>query len=329
MKKLKVKLLENAHNPNLNDYYRDNIFLFLLRQKYDIELVNSEPDILIYPLSHNGHKAYNNCVKIFQVEEPGFWDKNEYQLYYPQHDRFYKSIEDADLVLSSYYIDNNSNVRFPSYLLYYYQMVIDSRVPNFEYFFNNREIVDGKLFDRKFCVFIHQNTNKNLFRTKFFEKLNKYKTVDVWNDPETYPGYGRGSSYAKTSYVNQNYKFCFAMENSNSNNDISFYPNLKNSNYKGIGYTTEKIIEPFCSKTIPLYWGNPIIHNDFNKNMFINWEDYKNDELMIEKILEIDSNKDEYMKYLNGIVFNEKTINSIFKEFHEKLEIKLKEKMKI
>jgi len=317
MKKLKVHFLRCDTNPNLPNYYENNIFLYLLRKRYDIEIVNENPDLLIYTLSHNGHESFKDCVKIFHTEEPGFWDKNTYYNYYRPSDggykeRFRRSIEDADIIMSSYHIEHESHVRFPSYLLYYYQMFIDNRIPSFDYFFNHRHIVNDNLFNRKFCAYIHRHNREDLFRIKFLKKLNKYKNVDIISIP--------GASYEKTEHVKANYKFCFGMENTNG--DLCF-GEPEDVKYPNIGYTTEKIIEPFCSNTIPLYWGNQLINNEFNNNMFINWYDYNNDEYMIEKIIELDNNKEKYMEYLNGIVFKPDYINSMFERFYQVLETKL------
>jgi hypothetical protein len=57
--------------------------------------------------------------------------------------------------------------------------------------------------------------------------------------------------------------------------------------------------------------------------MFINWYDYNNDEYMIEKIIELDNNKQKYMEHLNGIIFKPDYINSMFERFYQVLETKL------
>lgn len=317
MKKINITFLgygnnENEHiNPNLPNWYTDNIFLFLLRKHFDVNLVKENPDILIYTLTNNSHLNFKNCLKIFHTEEPGFWNKSNYFEYYPPHDRFGISAKDSDLLLSSYYIDNENNLRFPSFLLYYYQMVLDNRIPSFDYFFKDRLITEEKLFDRKFCCYIHRNNREDMFRIKFLKKLSKYKNIDIISHLP-------GNSYGKTEFLKKNYKFCFGMENNSQ--DIIFSPNPKNSNYIDVGYTTEKIIEPFCSNTIPLYWGNPLIKNDFNNNMFINWHDYNDDECMIEKIIEADNNEDKYFSYLSGTVFNKNKIEDMINKFINKID---------
>lgn len=320
MRKINVTLLgykrneSELINPNIPNWYNDNIFLFLLKKIFDVNLVEDNPDVLIYTLVDNSHMNFKKCLKIFHTEEPGFWSKSNYFEFYEPDHRFGLSAQDCDLLLSSYYINNDSNIRFPSFLLYYYQMVIDGRLPSFDYFFEDKKITDDNLFDRKFCCYIHRHNRQEMFRVKFLEKLSKYKQVDIIND---LPGH----SYGKTEFLKKNYKFCFAMENNSQ--DIIFSPNLKMSNYVDVGYTTEKIIEPFCANTIPLYWGNPLINNDFNNNMFVNWHDYNDDEAMIEKIIELDTNKEKYLSYLNGIVFNKQKIEELLNNFIKKIELLL------
>jgi hypothetical protein len=64
-----------------------------------------------------------------------------------------------------------------------------------------------------------------------------------------------------------------------------------------VGYTGEKILEGFISGTLPIYWGNPRINEDFNNDSFINLYDFDNEDDVIEKIIEIDRNDTLYMKY--------------------------------
>ena len=311
MKRIKVKLLENNINPSLPSYYKDNYILYLLRHIYDVEIVNDNPDILIYPLSHNGHLNYK-CFKIFYTEEPGFWNKNNFFNFYPKNDRFYLSVSDADIVISSYYINNEKNIRIPSYLLYYYQMLMDGRIKNIEEFFQYKINTDKNLANRKFCVYMHRKNSSNdkFFRFKFFQKLSKYKEVDICNV--------NGGSYEKTEFI-KSYKFCFSMEN--NSNDIILYPTINNTNkYMDIGYTTEKIIEPFVSNVVPIYWGNPLIYKEFNTNMFLNWHDYNDDDALIKEIIKIDNDKELYMKYLNGKILN--------KDFYDNFKNDILTKMK-
>lgn len=78
------------------------------------------------------------------------------------------------------------------------------------------------------------------------------------------------------------YKFTIAFENSSSN-----------------GYTTEKLIHPLRSFSIPIYWGNSLVTKDFNPKAFINCNDYDNDfDAIIERVKELDNNPDKYLAML-------------------------------
>jgi len=84
----------------------------------------------------------------------------------------------------------------------------------------------------------------------------------------------------KLSFLQQ-YKFTIAFENSS-------YP----------GYTTEKLLQAFIAYKIPIYWGNPLIHKDFNTNSFINCHDYNNFEEVIERVIEVDKDDSLYREYI-------------------------------
>jgi hypothetical protein len=63
--------------------------------------------------------------------------------------------------------------------------------------------------------------------------------------------------------------------------------------------------------------------------MFIDWNDYGDDNKMIEKIIEIDNSKEKYMDMLNGVVFKKQQIDNMFKNFLDLIDIKLRERGKI
>ena len=135
-----------------------------------------------------------------------------------------------------------------------------------------------------FCNFIYNNPGCPQ-RNEFFKLLSVYKKIDaagpLFNNT---PGLGARESVFwnedKRSFL-QRYKFTIAFENDS-------WP----------GYTTEKIVDAFLGKTIPIYWGNPNIENEFNSNSFINCHKFKNFEEVIDRIIEVDKDDDLYIKYL-------------------------------
>ena len=52
------------------------------------------------------------------------------------------------------------------------------------------------------------------------------------------------------------------------------------------------------ANSIPIYMGNPDVTRDFNSKAFINCNDYKNFDEVIEVIKELDNNDEKYMEML-------------------------------
>ena len=150
----------------------------------------------------------------------------------------------------------------------------------------------------KFCNFVYDNKKGNLFRRRFFEELNKYKKVD-----------SAGKFLNNTGFVTKDkmelqkkYRFTIAFENEK-------YPN----------YCTEKIIDAFISRTIPIYWGDCNIYKNINSNAFINCEDEseKSIKRIISKINEIEKNEDLWLEIINEPIFLKE---NFVKEKKEELE---------
>lgn len=74
--------------------------------------------------------------------------------------------------------------------------------------------------------------------------------------------------------------------------------NIAFENSSVMGYTTEKIMEPMTVGSIPIYWGNPLISNEFNTKSFVNLHDFKSLEEVVEKIMILDTIEEEYLKVL-------------------------------
>ncbi len=145
---------------------------------------------------------------------------------------------------------------------------------------------------KKFCNFIYKNPHCAQ-RNHFFRLLAQYKTVDAagplfHNTPGVAPR-GHASAYAsKLPFIRQ-YKFTIAFENES-------HP----------GYTTEKIIHALAAGSVPIYWGNPHIARIVNPGAFINCHDFSSLEDVVEKVIALDSDDDEYRKYLSAPPFAER-----------------------
>lgn len=138
----------------------------------------------------------------------------------------------------------------------------------------------------RFCNFVYSNDRCEK-RNTFFRKLCDYKPVDSGGKYLNNIG---GPVRDKAAFLRQ-YKFTIAFENES-------YP----------GYTTEKIVDPMHAQSLPIYWGNPLVHLDFNPKSFLNYHDHGSDEALIERIIELDQNDELYLEYLRQPWFHENSI---------------------
>ncbi len=166
-------------------------------------------------------------------------------------------------------LDDPRHYRLPLYLFYkeYYDIIINKKV-------------EESLINRKFCNYVVSNGSFPL-RNNFFEKLSRYKKVDSGGRFMNNIG---GPVENKSEFIS-NYKFTIAFENNA----------YRTTNH---GYTTEKIIEPMIVNSIPIYYGNERIELDFNTDSFVNYHDFSNEEDLIERIILLDSDDNEYYKML-------------------------------
>ena len=142
----------------------------------------------------------------------------------------------------------------------------------------------------RFCNFVYSNPNGRR-RNELFRKLSRYKPVDSG---------GRhlnnvGGPVADKLAFQRPYKFSIAFENSS-------YP----------GYTTEKLPEAVMARTVPIYWGNRLVRRDFNPARFLNYYDYGSDEALIERIIELDQDDDQYLEYLRQPLFYDNRLSEAY-----------------
>jgi hypothetical protein len=138
-----------------------------------------------------------------------------------------------------------------------------------------------------FCNFVYSNSRCKL-RIKFFEKLSKYKRVDSGGRLLNNIG---GPVSDKRAFLAQ-YKFTIAFENES-------YP----------GYTTEKILDPMLMGSLPIYWGNPLVHLDFNPRSFINFSDYGGLDDLVDRVVEVDRNDELYCQYVREPWYHGNVVN--------------------
>lgn len=157
------------------------------------------------------------------------------------------------------------------------------RPKNFE---EARKILNEKI---KFCNFLYSHAYKE--RDEIFLLLSKYKKIDAlgrrFHNTEFIPT-GFQDHFRETTTLKLPYKFSITGENG-----------------MGDGYTTEKILTSLQANTIPIYWGNKKIIKDFNAKTFINANDYRTLDELIQKVIYIDNHDDEWIKMACEPIYTE------------------------
>ena len=146
---------------------------------------------------------------------------------------------------------------------------------------------DYYLNRHKFCNMVVSNVcSASEKRIDFFHKLCNYKLVD--SGGKSFNNLPGGQPVADKVDFQKSYKFSLAFENSS-------YP----------GYTTEKIIQAWEAGTIPIYWGDPTIAEQFNEKAFVNCHRYESWEQVIDEIKKIDEDQTLYMKMQREPIYKE------------------------
>lgn len=140
--------------------------------------------------------------------------------------------------------------------------------------------VTDDMAQRDFCAFVVSNGSiAESFREKLFDALCEYRNVDSGDRFRN--NIGKPEGVEDKIEFQSNHKFTIACENCSHD-----------------GYATEKIVEAYASKTIPIYWGNPRICETFNPRSFINCNEYSSIEEIVEIIKKIDQDDELYLAML-------------------------------
>lgn len=155
-------------------------------------------------------------------------------------------------------------VRIPSYMSYdSYRSLYSRKVPS-----------DEELLNRKFCSFVVSNAGGDPIRRKFFDRLSRYKRIDSGGGWMNNVG---GRVPDKLEFC-RGYKFNIAFENSVS-----------------LGYTTEKLMQPLSVCSVPIYYGNPLVTEDFREGCMVLVRDEADIERAVEEIIRLDQDDAAYL----------------------------------
>lgn len=261
MKVIKLDFIGFWSNFNKND----NLFTNILKEKYEVEITNNPDFVIVSPLGAPYEYTKYDCIRILFTGEPLSPDFNVFDY----------AISFENLTCLDRY-GNDRHFRYPLCLFNHKRVKEHSYGLSYEY--AKKELEEK----RYFCNFIYGHKSAYGEREQIFSLLQKYKRVESAGSFMNNMPNNNIIPYSeeKMKFLKQ-CKFTIAFES------IS-HP----------GFITEKIINPFYSNSIPIYYGNPLCNNEFNPKAIINCHEFNSFEEAVERVIEIDKNDELYINML-------------------------------
>ena len=216
-------------SSNASTYYTNYYFSRLFRPGF-FQYSTYKPDIVFFE-THGDRSEIeksNSKIKIL------FTGENVHSIVSPTakaYDDY--CLQTVDLALGFDYMQEPNYIRFPLWLQYFFEPVLDmDSIQKKVTEFNTRSFTKNK-----FCSLVSTH-DKTGIREKILGEITRIGEVDCpgrfWHNDDTLRLLFNDD---KESYLNQ-YKFNLCPEND------AFH-----------GYVTEKIFQAFWSDCIPIYWG--------------------------------------------------------------------------
>lgn len=247
----------------------DNAFTKIIQKKFEIELVEENPDFVICSSFINGtDKIFEYCnysaVRIFISMEN----------FEPNYNLF-------DYTLTTSYAENlDRSYRVPTFLM-------DIMQNDFQEI--THDSIDKAIIYQKknFCNLIFGHERDDEMRKQIADELSSYKKVDSAGTYYNNMPQGQVVSHCDKKTFQEQYKFSIAIESTDQP-----------------GFATEKIWDAYKAYTIPIYCGDPLISKIVNPKAFIDVRDYSTLKELRNKIIELDIDDDKYMQMLEEPFFN-------------------------
>lgn len=154
----------------------------------------------------------------------------------------------------------------------------------------DQEWLSGKTIFANFCA---SHESENNFRGDFFKRLCQYKKVDSIGTYLNNTGVVVNWKDSSKRDYQRKCKFTLCFESTAHD-----------------GFNTEKIVDAFCSDTIPIYFGDPHIGDIYNTKAFVNVSNYPSVESAIQAIIALDQDDQKYLDMMNQPVLKDPTLPS-------------------
>ena len=192
-------------------------------------------------------------------------------------ENFIPDMDACDWAFSMRYLDHPRHMRMPLYgLLTWWND--GARLLKYHGWAENA--LAAKL---RFCNFVAKNEVP--FREQFYHLLSGYKEVDCWGERlcncEIQAGPKRQGGIWKPLELLGQYRFTIAFEN-----------------VEAPGYVTEKLMEAMFAGSIPIYWGDPTVIEQFNPASFVDVRSFGSLTEVVDYVAWLDMNDDAYLETL-------------------------------
>ncbi len=243
----------------------NNLLVNLLRDHFEV-LISEDPDYLFVSMFDTYSYLASDAVRIFYTAEPYAPDFNlcDYAIGFDPIRFFDERGRDR------YY-------RFPG-SFFNLQEGFKDYICGISYE-NAKEALRRKKY---FCNFIYGHHSDKGEREHIFEVFQKYKRVES-------PGRFMNNMPNGLIVPRTEAKFDFLR-------DCKFTISCESVVYPG--FVSEKIMDPFLSNSIPVYYGSQYAEKEFNPDSYINLRSFGTIEEGLEYVKEIDQNDEKYIHML-------------------------------
>ena len=135
----------------------------------------------------------------------------------------------------------------------------------------------------KFCQFMYSHSYST--RDQLFKAICNYKKVD-----------STGRHLNNTGTKNTRYDIDWRRLSIEDRLPYKFTIAAENACFPG--YVSEKLLSCLEAHTVPIYWGDPTIKEEFNTKAFIDCSEYESFEQVLEKVKEIDNDDELFTSIL-------------------------------
>ena len=249
----------------------NNFFLDLLN-----EITGEQPEVVVHPSTAD--------VLIYSCfGEPQFggrggqhksFDKNKIIKIFYTGENIRPNFDDCTYSFTFDFEDHGGkNVRIPLWMLQldWYEK---GGYGNPQYVVPLEDIRDNDFIRKpktEFCALMCSSLRDN--RVECFEKLGVHGTCHGYGKPFGNWTYGEDVKMDTLSH----YRFSICFENTK-------YP----------GYYTEKLLHAKLSGNIPIYWADERISEDFNPESFINLNNFKSMDDLVDHVVQVNSDPEMY-----------------------------------